>query len=77
MAGADSTTVFIVVPVDDVVAALNAPMFSVVAKDLFRIRLISRDAGDAMDDFLAHLACFLLMVSRCILKAWPTWGKFR
>lgn len=37
-------------------AALHTPVFSVIAKDLFRARLIRRHTGDAIDDFLAQLA---------------------
>jgi len=35
-------------------------MFSVVAKDLFRGRLIRRDTRDGIDDFLAPLAGFFV-----------------
>ena len=41
-------------------AALYAPMFSVVSEDLFRARLVRRDTGDAIDDFLAQLAGFFV-----------------
>ena len=60
VAGADSAAVFIVVPVDDVMAAFHAPVFAVVAKDLLRARLIRGGTGDAIDDFLAQLAGFLI-----------------
>ena len=38
MASADLTAVFIIVPVDDVMKTLYAPTFSIIAKDLFRVR---------------------------------------
>jgi len=53
--------VLIVVPVDDVVAAiLNAPMETVGFQNTLSIGLLRRSAGDTIGNIFRVLACFLV-----------------
>jgi hypothetical protein len=52
MARAYTASIFVVVPVYDIVAAiLNTPMAAIVAKDALRIGLCQAFAGDTMGEF--------------------------
>ena len=56
MAFANATTVFIVVPIEDVVTAIfDGPVAPVGAEDPLRVGLIRGTAGDTLSDFLGIL----------------------
>ena len=57
VAGADATSVFIVVPINDVMATiLNGPVATVDVKDTLWAGLLRRSTGDAVSDFTRDLA---------------------
>jgi len=61
MSGADTTAVFIIIPIDDVMAAIfNAPVSPIDGKNGLGIGLLGCLAGDAIGDFSRALAGFLL-----------------
>ena len=60
MAGADTAAVFVVVPIEDVVAAIfDTPVSAVELEEALRVGLLGRSAGDAVSDFVAGFAAFL------------------
>lgn len=61
MAGSYSTSVFVVIPVDDVVAAVfNTPVAAIDSQDLVGIGLLGRLTGDATNDFTRDFPGFFL-----------------
>jgi len=60
MAGTNAAAVFIIVPVDDVVAAFHTPVAAVISKHLLGIGLLPRRAGDAVDSLPALYTTFLV-----------------
>ena len=61
IAGADSTAIFIVVPIDDVVTAiLNGPVTTINIEDTLWVSLLRRWTGDAVSDFTRADAALLL-----------------
>ena len=61
MAFSDAAAVFIVIPVDDVMAAvLNAPVFTIVPKHLRGAGEVRRFTGNPIGDILALLAAFFM-----------------
>jgi len=61
MAGAYPTTVFVIVPVDDVMAAVfDAPVAAIGGKNLLGVGLLRLSAGEAIGDFMAVLTAFLV-----------------
>lgn len=61
MAGSYSTSVFIVIPVEDVVAAVfNTPVATIDSQNLVGIGLIWRLTGDAINDFTRDFPDFFL-----------------
>lgn len=61
MPGANTAAVFIIIPIDDVMAAIfNAPVSAIDGKDSLRIGLLGCLAGYAIGDFSGALAGFLL-----------------
>ena len=61
MAGAYPTTVFVIVPVDDVMAAVfDAPVAAVGGKNLLGVGLLRVSAGEAIGDFMAVSTAFFV-----------------
>lgn len=60
MAGTNAAAVFVIVPIDDVVAAFHAPVPSVVLKHMLRAGLFHGCAGDAIGSLEAFLTAFLV-----------------
>lgn len=61
MAGSYSTSVFVVIPVDDVVAAVfNTPVAAIDSQNLVGIGLVWRLTGDAINDFTRDFPGFFL-----------------
>jgi hypothetical protein len=61
MAGAYPTAVFVIVPVDDVVAAVfDAPMAAVGGKNPLGVGLFGLSAGQAIGDFMGVLTAFFV-----------------
>lgn len=60
MSGSDAATIFVIVPIDDVVTTLHTPVAPVISKYLLGTGLLDRRAGDAVDTLLALLATLLV-----------------
>ena len=61
VAGTDSASVFVVVPIQDVMAAiLNRPMASIQVEKTLGIGLVCGSTGDAVSNLIRVLAGFLL-----------------
>ena len=61
MAGAYAATVFIIVPIDNVMTAVfDAPVAAVGGKNGFSVGLLRGSAGDAIGDFTGVLAAFFI-----------------
>ncbi len=76
--GSYPATVFVEVPVDDVMAAvLDAPVAPVCLQYPLSVGLLRRAAGDAVGEFAGFFPVFFSMRSRPMTRAWPTWGKSR
>ena len=57
----DTAAVFVVVPINHVVATVfNAPMFAVGLKDFFGIRLLGRATGQPVNNFVTTLSRFFV-----------------
>ena len=50
MTGTDATTILVLVPVDDVMGALDDPMAAINRQDLLGRRLVGPLAGDSKSD---------------------------
>ncbi len=73
MAGADAATILIIVPIQDVVAAvLDGPVPTVDLQDTSGIGLCLGSAGDAVGDFMGAFPGLLFDRFRSMAKAWPT-----
>ena len=61
MAGADATAIFVVVPIDDVVAAIfDTPVSAVGLEQALRVGLLGGSAGDAVSGVVRGFAAFLV-----------------
>lgn len=60
MPGSNSATVFVIIPVDDVVSALNLPVATVVSQHLFGTLLFRWTAGDPVNHLLALFAALFV-----------------
>ena len=70
---ASAYAVFVIVPIDNVMAAVfNAPVTTVSGKSLLRIGLLGGSAVDAISDFTGVFTVFLSVDSRWTTKACPT-----
>ena len=62
MLGSDTTTILVVIPVDDVVAAvLDTPMATIIAQHALGIGLLRCFAGYPIGDFSADLTTLFVM----------------
>jgi hypothetical protein len=61
IAGAYPPSILIVIPVDDIVAAvLDSPVAAIDLKESLCVGLVGRPAGNSMDDFIGIFAGFLI-----------------
>lgn len=61
IACSDTASVFVIIPVDDVMAAVfDAPVAPVGSKDLFGAGLLRGPTGDAIGDFRGIFSCFFV-----------------
>lgn len=58
--GTNAAAIFVIVPIDDVVAAFHTPVAPVISKHLLGTGLFSRRAGDAEDCLPASYAAFFV-----------------
>ena len=61
MAGAYAATVFVIVPIDNVMATVfDAPVAAVGGQNALRVGLLRGSAGDAIGDFTGVFAAFFI-----------------
>ena len=61
MAGAYAAAVFVIVPIDNVMAAVfNAPVTTVRGKNLLRVGLLRVSTGNAISDFTGVFTAFFI-----------------
>lgn len=76
--GTDAAAVLIIVPIEEVVAAiLDGPVSPVGLQHPLRIGLFRRTAGDAIGDFMGLLAGFLVVGFAFNDERWADLGKSR
>lgn len=76
VSGADSAPIFIIVPIQDVVAAiLYCPMAAVNGEETFWVCFVDRSTGDAVGDFTGALATLFLCEVAFNGEGLPDMGK--